>query len=90
MTPTGLSLDNLVKQHREMSPSVGRMSKAAVQLWYADLSVEVRGERVRYCCPKCARHMNTSVGEFVHYERDDIHLLCLPCRGDPDERNAGL
>lgn len=90
MTPASLGLHDLVKRHREMSSSVGRLSAEAVHLWYADLNVEVRGERVRYSCPKCARPMNTSTGEFMHYERDDIHLLCLPCRGDPDERNAGL
>lgn len=90
MAPTGLNLDDLVKRHREMSDTVGRLSVAGVHLWYADMNVELHGERVRYSCPKCARPMNTSVGEFMHYERDDIHLLCLPCRGDPDERNAGL
>ncbi|MDO8530728.1 MAG: hypothetical protein Q7T26_00955 [Dehalococcoidia bacterium] len=90
MAQTTLSLHDLAKRHREMSPSVGRLSEAAVHLWYADLNVEVHGERVRYSCPKCAKLVNTSTEEFEHYERSDQALLCLSCRGDPHERNAGL
>ncbi|MBI4307466.1 MAG: hypothetical protein HY684_01500 [Chloroflexi bacterium] len=90
MATVGLSLHDLAKRHQEMSSSVARMTEAEVQLWYADLNVEVHGERVRYRCPKCGTLMATSAGEFAHYEWNDDALLCLPCRGDPEERNAGL
>lgn len=90
MATVDLSLHDLAKRHREMAPGVGRMAEGEVHLWYADLAVEVHGERVRYRCPKCGTLMMTSAEEFVHYERNDAALLCLPCRGEPEERNAGL
>jgi len=90
MAAIGLSLHDLAKRHQDNTPSVARMTDGEVLLWYADLNVEVQGERVRYLCPKCGTVMATPVEEFVHYEWNDDALLCLPCRGDPEERNAGL
>jgi uncharacterized protein with PIN domain len=60
MTPEDLAL-----MHQEMSRTLSAQPKEQVLLWYADLGLEVQGQRVAYRCPTCGKEMRRVMEEFL-------------------------
>ncbi len=84
MTPEDLAL-----MHQEMSRTLATMPKEQVLLWYADLGLEVQGQKVTYLCPSCGKEMRRVMEEFL--ERDSsADLRCSFCRGDVEERGGPM
>ena len=84
-----MSFEDLVREHRRVAHVARRWGEEALHLWYADLGVEVEGERVSYLCPLCGVFQASPVHEFIYCETSDA-LICISCRGDVEERAGAL
>lgn len=84
-----MSIEELLREHRKVAHVARRWGEEALLLWYADLGVEVEGERVSYLCPRCGVSQATTVHEFVYHETSEA-LICITCRGDVEERAGAL
>lgn len=84
-----MSIEELVRQHREFAHVARRWGDEALHLWYADLGVEVQDEQVSYLCPCCGTPQAITIHEFVYCGSSDA-LTCAVCRGDVEERAGAL
>lgn len=84
-----MDTEQLLRLHRRTSAALSHKPRSELLLWYADLDVQVSGNKVRYRCPVCGTGLAMPLEEFVERDSSD-DLRCGDCRGELEERGGGM